>query len=115
MQVETPVDGLPDRIQVRLAAEGKRLVVLYERRQGSRFARLAEVGFTRRGSGFGTGSNVVECVVTGGEGAIPVRFEGKTYYVCCSGCKEYFDNDPAKAMKEYRERKAEEKAAQADK
>ena len=109
--VKEPAEGKPDRVQIRLAAEGKRLVILYERKASpSRFTRMAEIGFTRKGSGFGSAGGFVECVVTGGKGTIPVTFEGKTYYVCCSGCKEYFDDDPAQALAEYRERKAEEKA-----
>ena len=36
----------------------------------SRYARLAEVGMTRKGSGFGKGTNYIECVVTGGTGTI---------------------------------------------
>lgn len=111
LDATTSVDGLPDRLQIRLAAEGKRLVVLYQRRiSASRYSRLAEVGFTRKGSGFGSGANFVECIVTGGKGTIPVSFEGKTFYVCCSGCKEYFDDDPAKVVAEYKERVAERKA-----
>ena len=38
------------------------------------------------------GSTAPECIVTGGKGTIPVGFGGKTYYVCCSGCKELFDD-----------------------
>jgi YHS domain-containing protein len=34
--------------------------------------------------------------------------EGKTYYVCCTGCRDYFNEDPAAVLEEYRERKADE-------
>ncbi len=105
------VEGMPDRISIRLVAAGKRLVVLYERASGeSRFARLAEVGYTRQGSNFGKGTSFVECVVTGGQGTIAVMHEGKTYYVCCTGCKDAFEDDPEGILAEYRQRKAEEKA-----
>lgn len=103
-------DELPARLSFRQVAGGNRLIVLYERRLGpKRFLRMAEVGYTRSGSNFGRGTNFIECVVTGGVGTIEVRHEGKKYYVCCTGCKEYFDSDPAGALAEYRERKAEEK------
>jgi len=101
---------LPARLSFRQVAGGDRLIVLYERRLGTnRFLRMSEVGYTRSGSNFGKGTNFIECVVTGGVGTIPVVHEGKTYYVCCTGCKEYFDSDPAGVLAEYRERKAEEK------
>ncbi len=104
-------DGRPARISLRLVAAGKRLLMLYERRIGEtdRFSRLAEVGYTREGSGFGQGTTQRECVVTGGAGTIPVTYKGQTYYVCCTGCRDYFNDDPEAALAEYRERKAKEK------
>lgn len=108
---EEPPTGTPARISVRQVAGGDRMLVLYERRSGTRFLRMAEVGYTRKGSNFGKGTNLIECVVTGGVGTIPVSFKGKTYYVCCSGCSDYFNEDPEGVLAEYRERMAEEKKA----
>ncbi|MCL6506862.1 MAG: hypothetical protein K6T59_07540, partial [Bryobacteraceae bacterium] len=79
----------PARISLRLVADGKRLVVLLERRLGpsERFVRLAEIGYTRKGSRFGAGGlGGPECIVTGGLGTIAVEYQGRTYYVCCTGC-----------------------------
>ncbi len=102
--------SLPSRVSFRQVAGGDRLIVLYERRSGTkRFLRMAEVGYTRSGSNFGKGTNYIECVVTGGVGTIEVRHNGQTYYVCCTGCKDYFDADPDGVLAEYREQKAEEK------
>ena len=50
-----------------------------------------------------------ECVVTGGLGTIEVSFEGKTYYVCCTGCRDYFNDNPKEVLAEYFARKEEEK------
>lgn len=101
----------PGRISLRLVAGGDRLLVLYERQSGTskRFLRMAEVGYTRKGSNFGKGATYVECVVTGGKGTIAVTHKGQTYYVCCGGCRDYFSDDPEGVLAEYRERKAEEK------
>ena len=105
------VEGAPSRITIRLVADGDRMVVLYERKaDAERYTRLAEVGMTRQGSGFGKGTTYVECVVTGGLGTIAVMHEGKTYYVCCTGCRDYFNDNPAEVLAEYRARKAAEKA-----
>ena len=96
----------PQRITLRLRAEGARLVVLLERRTGGeQFARLAEVGYTRVGSNFGQGSGGPECVVTGGAGTMTVMYKGKTYYVCCTGCKDLFEAEPEKTLAEYEARK----------
>ena len=35
-----------------------------------------------------------ECIVSQGLGTISLSHEGKTYYVCCSGCKAAFEEDP---------------------
>jgi hypothetical protein len=103
--VESP-EGQPARISIRAVAGGDRLGMLYERKsQADRFVRIAEVWYTREGSGFGSGSNFIECVVTGGLGTIPVTYEGKTYYVCCTGCRDYFNEDPAGVLEEYRKGK----------
>lgn len=101
----------PARISLRLVAGGDRMVALYEKRTGGTFARLAEVGLTRKGSSFAKNAGAGrECVVTGGLGTIAVEHEGKKYYVCCSGCRDLFNEDPAGVLKEYRERKAAEAA-----
>ena len=105
----------PARITIRLLAENNRIVVLYEREsgkddaRGARYARLAEVGSTRRGSDFAKGSGGPECIVTGGLGTIEVQHQGRTYFVCCTGCRDAFNDDPEAVLAEYRERKVAEK------
>ncbi len=97
---------LPYQISMRLVADGKRLVVLYQRQTGAdQLVRMAEVGYTRHGSNFGKGASFVECIVTGGKATIPVSYEGKTYYVCCSGCRDLFYKDPQAVLREYQQRK----------
>jgi YHS domain-containing protein len=107
---QAPDDG-PARISLRTVAEGDRLLVLYERRLGDadRFLRLAEVGYTRKGSDFGKLTVARECVVTGGAGTIQVSHNGKTYWVCCTGCRDLFNEDPEGALAEYQARKEKEK------
>jgi hypothetical protein len=97
--------GQPARITLRLLAKGDRMTMLIEQRLGKSFySRLAEIGCTRQGSSFGKGQVFPECIVSGGRGTIEVTFEGKTYRVCCSGCKDFFEDDPQRALAEYRER-----------
>ena len=104
---------MPARIALRFVAGGDRLLVLYERKGsvGDQLVRLAEVGYTRKGSDFGKGSTGPECIVTGGLGTIEVSYDGQTYYVCCTGCRDYFNDNPVEAIADYKARKAAAKEA----
>ena len=67
----------------------------------------AEVGYTREGVTFGVeaGGKKPQCVVTGGLGTMAVTYMGTTYYVCCSGCRDAFNENPAKIIAEYMKKK----------
>ena len=105
-------EGLPHRISIRFAANGDRLLMLLEKQGATaeQFSRLAEVGYTRQGSGFGKNTTDRECIVTGGLGTIEVTHAGKKYYVCCTGCRDYFNENPEKVLAEFAQRKNAEKA-----
>lgn len=64
-------------------------------------AKLFQVGATKEGVAFAVGSGQPECIVTGGLGTMSVSYQGKTYYVCCSGCRDEFNADPARYVKEF--------------
>ncbi len=97
-------EGSPSRIAIRTVAEGERLLMLYERRLGKtdNFTRLAEVGFTRKGGNFARAVVERECVVTGGAGTIQVSHKGQSYWVCCTGCRDLFNDDPEGVLTEFR-------------
>lgn len=99
------------RLKMNTAAEGVRFVYRFEYRPAGRtiFYPGYQVGFTKEGESLGGEDTKVECVVTGGLGKIPVTYNGQTYYVCCSGCLEAFNENPAKYIKEYEKRKAQKK------
>jgi YHS domain-containing protein len=59
----------------------------------------------KEGESFAGGKKKNECVVTGGAATIPVSYMGKTYFVCCSGCKEAFEENPKKIIEEYEKNK----------
>lgn len=50
-------------------------------------------------------SNKPECIVSGGLGTMTVTYKGVTYYVCCTGCRDAFNEDPEKYIKEAEEKK----------
>lgn len=90
-----------------------RFTLLLEKRpeQQSFYTRIAEVGYQRDGTRLAVaGNSGPECVVTGGLGTIPVMHKGKTYYVCCTGCRDAFNDDPEGTLADYAKRKAEEKS-----
>jgi hypothetical protein len=67
-----------------------------------------EVNCTRDGVSLGPKEKKNECVVSGGLGTIAVQYKGDTYYVCCTGCKEAFLDNPEKYIKEYKARKKQQ-------
>ena len=48
-------------------------------------------------------------MISGGLGTSQVSYNGKSYWVCCSGCKAAFDEEPARWVAEF-EAKQKEKA-----
>lgn len=71
------------------------------------FTKLYLVGATKEGEPFvAKGFNEKECVVSGGQGTTPVMFKGKTYYVCCSGCRDAFNENPEKYVNEFEAKRA---------
>ncbi|OWK35535.1 YHS domain-containing protein [Fimbriiglobus ruber] len=63
------------------------------------FARKYQVGATKEGEPFASANTGPECVVTGGRGTSKVTYKGQTYYVCCSGCRDAFMENPEKYVK----------------
>ncbi|MDG1893848.1 MAG: hypothetical protein P8J37_02960 [Fuerstiella sp.] len=82
-----------------------RATLLFEKQtspNGS-FRRDFGIGYTRAGAKLAqSGNGQRRCVVTGGLGTIPVSFQGKTYYVCCHGCVQAFNEAPEAIIEEYR-------------
>jgi len=85
-----------------------RHLVRYETKNPEQFGFTAvwQVGATKEGVAFAGPEDKPECVVSGGLGTIPVTYKGKTYYVCCSGCRDAFRDEPEKYIREYEARQA---------
>jgi hypothetical protein len=83
----------------------------YETKPADRpaFAVVWNMGGTKEGVAFATTDDGPECVVSGGLGTIPVSYQGKTYYVCCTGCRDAFKDEPEKYIKEYEARQKKKK------
>ena len=84
-----------------------RMTLLFEESPNSEaaFRRQYEIGMTRAGERLAHGNTGErQCIVTGGLGTISVTHDGKTWYVCCEGCKQAFEADPEGTLTAYRER-----------
>jgi hypothetical protein len=69
------------------------------------FRPIYEVGATKEGEAFADDGKP-KCIVSGGLGTIAVMYNGKTYYVCCGGCRDAFKEDPETYIKEFEAKKA---------
>jgi YHS domain-containing protein len=97
-----PPDGDGPRRVVLTPLHDTRFLLLFEGAgaEGSGFRKLAEVGYTRQGVAFAAGESGPLCIVTEGRGTTQVSYKGKTYWVCCSGCKDLFNDDPEAVLAE---------------
>lgn len=110
LTVESEPDkaGLVHRLTLSILNEN-RLTALFEQRTEKQtfYSRVAEIGFQRQGTKLAASDgNGPECVVTGGKGTIAVMHKGKTYFVCCTGCRDAFNEDPAGILAAYEAKKA---------
>lgn len=98
-----------EKIVIGTVSGGDRLVYsLWVRPDGrTQYSEQLKVGYTREGVTFGVeaGGKKPECVVTGGLGTMQVSYMGQTYYVCCTGCRDAFNAEPAKIVAEYLKKK----------
>ena len=76
----------------------------------SYFTKVYQVGATKDGESFASvGSPERECIVSGGQGTMAVTYQGKTYYVCCSGCRDEFKENPEKYVREFEAKRNKQK------
>lgn len=114
MEREDPNTKATQRFVISLL-HSNRYLYHYETKAAGKtlYTRVYQVGATKEGVPFAIGTGEVGplCVVSGGPPTSPVTYKGKTYYVCCGGCREAFKAEPEKFIKEYEESQAKAKAA----
>ena len=64
------------------------------------YSKKYQVGATKEGEPFAATTKGPECIVSGGLGTMKVSYKGKDYWVCCSGCRDEFKENPEKYIKE---------------
>ena len=88
-----------ERWQVEISQQNNdRYLLQIDRRRGkAAFRRYDTVSTQREGTSFAVDDSDYgdkECLISQGLGTIPVSYKGKTYWVCCSGCKAAFEEEP---------------------
>jgi YHS domain-containing protein len=66
------------------------------------FSPVIEVGLTKEGeslAGGGTASDGPKCIVTGGAATMTLTYQGTTFPICCTGCRDEFNDSPEKYIK----------------
>lgn len=95
------------RLKMFNAGDGAFFNYRYEHaRPGAKlFIKDCEVRAKKEGVQLVKGKKGPECVVSGGLGTMAVTFKGQTYYVCCGGCRDAFNENPEKYIKEFEAKK----------
>lgn len=99
--------------RTRPTPEGKQRLTIRPNASGIRYTMLVDVqapgapqyknailvGLTKEGEAFAAGgeaANLPKCILTGGSASMTVTHNGKSYPVCCTGCRDEFNENPEK-------------------
>jgi hypothetical protein len=106
-----PESRATQQITMNVAAEGVRFIYrVAHKDEGKTFwVKDYLVACTKEGESLGRAEKKNECVVSGGVGTMPVSYKGETYWVCCSGCRDAFNENPEKYIAEFKAKKAGKK------
>jgi YHS domain-containing protein len=66
------------------------------------FKSAIEIGLTKEGESFAGGATTTErakCIVTGGAATMTLEHGGHSYPICCTGCRDEFNENPDKYIK----------------
>lgn len=91
------VDGKRWQLVFNQQQNNRYLLELSRERGNGRFFRFDTVSNQREGTSFAlsdTDFKEKTCIISQGLGTIQVSHEGKTYWVCCTGCQAAFEEDP---------------------
>jgi YHS domain-containing protein len=92
------------RISIRPNSNFIRYTMGVDRKEpgAAQFHRSIEVGLTKEGeslAGGTTSSDRPKCIVTGGAATMTITYQGQTFPICCTGCRDEFNESPEKYIK----------------
>ncbi len=101
MEAKDAKTGDVYRLTLSTLADGVRFQVKYEKQDNGKgpFANLFAMNGNKDGESIAGGTKKPECVVSGGAANIAVQVNGKTVYVCCTGCRDELLAHPEKYVK----------------
>jgi hypothetical protein len=113
---EIAAEGARERWQYTFNQQhNNRYLVDVKRARGKSVFQLRDtIGSQREGVSFARADDDYgdrACVISGGLGTSTVSFNGKSYYVCCSGCAAAFNDDPERWIARFEAQKAEKMKA----
>jgi YHS domain-containing protein len=90
-----------ERLTIRLNRNKIRYTMLLEHKEpgAPQYARVIDVNLGKEGESFAAGGeaeDLPKCIVTGGAATLSVAYQGKTYPLCCTGCRDEFRENPEK-------------------
>lgn len=92
------------QISMNVAGDGVRFNYWYKTKPASK--KVYNTGYlvacNKEGESLGGKKEGKECPVSGGLGKFAVTFKGQTFYVCCTGCRDAFNENPEKFVKEFK-------------
>ncbi len=102
--LERSEKGTIQRLALRANSNYIRYTLLLDRKEpgGALFQPLVETGLTKEGELFAAGSaagDQPKCIVTGGAATLTVSYQGQSFPICCTGCRDEFNENPEKYLK----------------
>ncbi|MBL8797603.1 MAG: YHS domain-containing protein [Planctomycetia bacterium] len=94
------------RLRINVAGDGIFLNMASARKGPGKtlFSPEYKVSYKMEGAGFAK-EKKQECVVSGGLGTGAVTYKGQTYFICCSGCRDAFNENPEFYVKQFEAKK----------
>jgi hypothetical protein len=111
LQRKDPETKGTQQITMNVAGDGVRFIYrVWHKDEGTTlWKKDYMVATTKEGESLGRTEKKNECVVSGGVGTMAVSYKGETYWVCCSGCRDAFNENPEKYINEFKAKKAGKK------
>ncbi len=105
-RLDSPAEVGKERLDIVLNQNKIRYSMrLFRQEPGSpQFASVVTTNLGKEGESFAAGgaaADLPKCIVTGGAGTMTVSFQGKSFPICCTGCRDEFNDNPEKYMKKY--------------
>jgi len=102
-----PTTKETQRVRVNVAGDGVRLNMAVTRRGSGKtlFSPEYQIGYAMEGASLAGKEKKQECIVSGGLGSGTVAYQGKNYPICCSGCRDAFNENPTFYIKMFESKK----------